>query len=246
MDFEIIDEVHSNIVGMDDEYEILHQEIQIQSILSQSSSQSSLIFSLYSIISSYQLIFILLVILMILIISIYVVNFIIQSNNYKQLKETLSSSSSSSVNDELIKLEKEVDSESLSNTFIVRLQIIAQHIINHDSKREIIKYSDYLSRIDKILHTLVLPRIRLSIPSFLSYIKVVAVSNTLIELDNYVVRFNILPLLENKSFKTDLDNARDNYEKLKYTNSSENLKLSSIDGNMYHINQITYLIIIKG
>jgi hypothetical protein len=244
MDFEIIDEIHSNIVDMDDEYEILHQEIQSHSILSQTSSQSSILVTLNSILSSYQLIFILLLSLILL---CYVVNYILQSNNYKHLKETLSSS----LNDELIKLEKEVDGDSLSNTFIIRLQIIANHIINetknnsHDNKRDIIKYSDYLSRIDKILQTLVLPRIRLSIPSFLNYIKVVVMTNTLIELDKYIVRFNIVPLLENKSFKTDLDNARDFYEKLKYTNSSETLKLSSIEGNMYNIDQIIHLIIIK-
>jgi len=248
MDFEIIDEIYSNVIDMDDDYEIVKQEVRIQSITSSSSSSSS------SSSLSYQWI-ILLVVLLIVVLSINIIRYIKYNNDYKKLKETLlvSSSSSSSLDDELIKLEKELDNDSLSETFILRLQMITDHII-HDttttssnsnsnsndsssSNNNIMKYGNNLSRIDKILQTLVSPKKRLSIPSFLSYIKVVITTNTLIELDRYIIRFNIIPLLENRSFKADLDNARNIYEQKKYTNSSENLKLSSIHGNTNHINQ---------
>jgi len=248
MDFEIIDEIYSNVIDMDDDYEIVKQEVRIESTISSSSSSLSSSLSLSSL--SYQWI-ILLVVLLLVVLSINIIRYIKYNNDYKKLKETLlsPSSSSSSLDDELIKLEKELDNDSLSETFILRLQMITDHII-HDTttsndsnnNNNIMKYGNNLSRIDKILQTLVSPKKRLSIPSFLSYMKIIITTNTLIELDRYIIRFNIIPLLENRSFKADLDNARNIYEQKKYTNSSENLKLSSIHGNTNHINHLIIII----
>ena len=126
MDFEIIDEIYSNVIDMDDDYEIVKQEVRIQPTIS-SSSLSSLSPSLSL---SYQWIIILVLLLLFLIINI--VRYIKHKNDYKKLKETLLVSSSSSLDDELTKLEKELYNDSLSKTFILRLQMITDHII-HDT-----------------------------------------------------------------------------------------------------------------